>query len=132
MKGKKYKLLAILMSAVFLLEPQAMALSKRGSTGGEVTQIQQKLINWGYLTGSADGVYGAKTEAAVKRFQQSNGLLQQQHHTAGKADYRRGARRDLRRAGRGRRGCVKPRQAFVLPQLNRRRDLPEWRVHGCR
>lgn len=74
MKGKKYKLLAILMSAVFLLEPQAMALSKRGSTGGEVTQIQQKLINWGYLTGSADGVYGAKTEAAVKRFQQSNGL----------------------------------------------------------
>ena len=74
MKGKKYKLLAILMSAVFLLEPQAMALSKRGSTGSEVTQIQQKLINWGYLTGSADGIYGAKTEAAVKRFQQSNGL----------------------------------------------------------
>ena len=39
-----------------------------------MTKIQQKLINWGYLTGSADGVYGAKTEAAVKRFQQSNGL----------------------------------------------------------
>lgn len=74
MKSKKIKILALLMSAVLIFEPQASALSKRGSTGSEVTKIQQKLINWGYMTGSADGIYGAKTEAAVKRFQQKNGL----------------------------------------------------------
>ncbi len=74
MKGKFLKAIAVIMSLVVLLEPQALALSKRGSQGSEVRQIQQKLIRWGYLTGSADGIYGSKTEAAVKRFQQSNGL----------------------------------------------------------
>lgn len=74
MKSRKMKIFALLMSAVLIFEPQASALSKRGSTGSEVTKIQQKLINWGYMTGSADGIYGAKTEAAVKRFQQKNGL----------------------------------------------------------
>lgn len=74
MRSRKMKIFALLMSAVLIFEPQASALSKRGSTGSEVTKIQQKLINWGYMTGSADGIYGAKTEAAVKRFQQKNGL----------------------------------------------------------
>lgn len=74
MKSKKLKLLSLLMSAVFLVQPNVLALSRRGSTGSEVKTIQQKLINWGYLTGSADGIYGAKTEAAVRRFQQNNGL----------------------------------------------------------
>lgn len=74
MKKVKTKILAVLMSAIMLLEPQAFALSKRGSSGSEVTKIQEKLIRWGYMTGSADGIYGAKTEAAVKRFQSSNGL----------------------------------------------------------
>ena len=50
------------------------ALSKYGSTGNEVKQIQTKLKNWGYYTGSVDGIYGSKTLAAVKRFQQKNGL----------------------------------------------------------
>lgn len=74
MRSRKMKIFALLMSAVLIFEPQASALSKRGSTGSEVTKIQQKLINWGYMTGSADGIYGVKTEAAVKRFQQKNGL----------------------------------------------------------
>ncbi|MDO4618413.1 MAG: spore cortex-lytic enzyme [Clostridia bacterium] len=59
-----------------MLESPAFALSKRGSQGSEVRQIQQKLIEWGYLSGTADGIYGAKTEAAVKRFQKNNGLTQ--------------------------------------------------------
>ena len=50
------------------------ALSKRGSTGSEVKEIQTRLKNWGYYTGSIDGVYGAKTEEAVKYFQRKNGL----------------------------------------------------------
>ena len=62
------------MSFILLLQPQVYALSKRGSTGSEVRQIQQRLIQWGYLSGTADGIYGAKTEAAVKRFQRNNGL----------------------------------------------------------
>lgn len=74
MKKRGFKLLALVMSFIFLTYPQCYALSKRGSTGSEVKKIQQKLIQWGYMTGTADGIYGAKTEAAVKRFQQKNGL----------------------------------------------------------
>ncbi len=47
---------------------------QQGSTGSTVTQIQQKLYNWGYYNGSVDGVYGSKTTAAVKYFQSRNGL----------------------------------------------------------
>lgn len=51
-------------------------LSKYGSRGEEVKKIQQKLKNWGYYNGSVDGVYGSKTQAAVKKFQKTNGLTQ--------------------------------------------------------
>ena len=47
---------------------------KQGSTGTVVKTIQTKLKNWGYYTGSIDGIYGAKTTAAVKYFQKTNGL----------------------------------------------------------
>ena len=47
---------------------------KRGSTGDKVKEMQQKLKNWGYLTGSADGIFGSATESAVKYFQRRNGL----------------------------------------------------------
>lgn len=50
------------------------ALSKYGSRGTEVRTIQDKLKRWGYYTGSVDGIYGSKTVAAVKKFQQKNGL----------------------------------------------------------
>ncbi len=74
MKLSHTKLTAVIMSIIFILQPQVLALSRRGSTGSEVRQIQQRLIQWGYLSGKVDGIYGAKTEAAVKRFQQKNGL----------------------------------------------------------
>lgn len=74
MKLSHIKLTAVITSIIMLLQPQVYALSRRGSTGSEVRQIQQRLIKWGYLTGTADGIYGAKTEAAVKRFQRNNGL----------------------------------------------------------
>lgn len=50
------------------------AAYRKGSTGSVVSQIQTKLSNWGYYSGPVDGVYGSKTEAAVKSFQSSNGL----------------------------------------------------------
>lgn len=52
------------------------ALSRYGSSGKEVTQIQTKLKRWGYYTGSIDGIYGSQTVAAVKYFQRKNGLSQ--------------------------------------------------------
>lgn len=52
----------------------ASALSQLGSSGSEVTQIQTKLKNWGYYTGSVDGIFGSATQKAVRLFQQKNGL----------------------------------------------------------
>ena len=49
-------------------------MSKRGSTGTEGINIQKKLKNWGYYTGSVDGIYGKLTEEAVRYFQRTNGL----------------------------------------------------------
>ena len=67
-------LLYLILICSFLLPQDVLALSKRGSTGSEVRNIQTRLKNWGYYTGWVDGIYGAKTEAAVKKFQQKNGL----------------------------------------------------------
>lgn len=50
------------------------AVSRYGSSGSEVKQIQTKLKNWGYYSGSVDGIYGSKTLSAVKKFQKTNGL----------------------------------------------------------
>ncbi len=52
----------------------AFAVSKSGSRGEEVKKIQTKLKNWGYYTGSIDGIYGWQTENAVRSFQKKNGL----------------------------------------------------------
>ena len=49
-------------------------LSKVGSTGSEVRQIQTKLKQWGYYTGTVDGIYGSSTKNAVAYFQRKNGL----------------------------------------------------------
>lgn len=50
------------------------ALSKYGSRGSEVTQIQTKLKRWGYYKGNVDGIFGSQTLEAVKYFQRKNGL----------------------------------------------------------
>lgn len=43
------------------------ALSKYGSRGSEVTQIQTKLKRWGYYKGNIDGIYGKKLEVKLPR-----------------------------------------------------------------
>ena len=65
---------AMIFMSAFAPHTAVYALSKRGSSGSEVREIQTRLKNWGYYTGSVDGVYGAKTEEAVKYFQRKNGL----------------------------------------------------------
>ena len=59
---------------VVVRNAEVQALSKYGSRGEEVKQIQTKLKRWGYYSGSVDGIYGSQTLAAVKLFQKKNGL----------------------------------------------------------
>ncbi len=59
---------------IFFRNNELEALSKYGSRGDEVTQIQTKLKRWGYYKGSIDGIYGSQTQAAVRYFQSKNGL----------------------------------------------------------
>lgn len=75
------KKLILTLAVIFLLNitlilfaQEAQAAYKRGSYGETVRQIQEKLSDWGYYSGSIDGVYGSKTEEAVKKFQRKNGL----------------------------------------------------------
>lgn len=51
-----------------------MTLSKLGSQGEEVRQIQKKLKSLGFYNGSIDGIYGTGTQSAVKSFQKSVGI----------------------------------------------------------
>ena len=61
---------------VFVRNQEVEALSKYGSRGNEVIQIQSKLKRWGYYNGVIDGIYGSQTLSAVKYFQRKNGLTQ--------------------------------------------------------
>ena len=49
---------------------------KKGSTGNPVRRAQKRLTLGGYDTGGVDGIFGANTESAVKRFQKDFGLTQ--------------------------------------------------------
>lgn len=66
-------LIGLMALSLLVLEISAVSY-QRGSSGDAVKQIQQKLYNWGYYTGRIDGIYGSKTEAAVRYFQEKNGL----------------------------------------------------------
>ena len=70
-------LLIVVIMAVLACSP-AYALKSstlcRGSKGEKVRQLQQALINYGYLSGSADGKFGPITEQAVIQFQKANNL----------------------------------------------------------
>ncbi len=67
----------ILMLGLILYSTQlevTPALSKVGSQGNEVRQIQTLLKDWGYYKGSVDGIFGVQTKNAVVSFQKKNGL----------------------------------------------------------
>jgi GH25 family lysozyme M1 (1,4-beta-N-acetylmuramidase) len=52
----------------------SLPVLRRGAKGNTVTAVQQLLTAKGYKSGKTDGIFGANTEAAVKRFQAVNGL----------------------------------------------------------
>ncbi len=83
LKNKKKKIIigaivsiviAIVIGILAFENQSVEALSKYGSRGNEVTQIQTKLKRWGYYNGNIDGIYGTQTLEAVKYFQRKNGL----------------------------------------------------------
>ena len=53
---------------------QAAIVLEVGSKGENVVKVQKRLIQYDYLSGTADGKYGEKTRDAVKLFQKRNGL----------------------------------------------------------
>lgn len=78
-KRKKLILAIALLFAVNILiialaQSAEASLYKRGSSGATVTEIQTRLKSWGYYNGAVDGIYGSRTESAVKYFQRTNGL----------------------------------------------------------
>ena len=59
-------LLAFFLSYnIFFRNDEVQALSKYGSRGSEVIQIQTKLKRWGYYNGVVDGIYGSQTLANI-------------------------------------------------------------------
>lgn len=52
---------------------QSLAVS-RGTSGGEVTNVQRCLRQLGYFRGPITGNFGSQTQEAVTRFQRANGL----------------------------------------------------------
>ena len=69
-------LFAINIFIIALAQSASAELYKKGNSGETVSLIQTRLKNWGYYDGAVDGVYGSRTEAAVRFFQQKNGLSQ--------------------------------------------------------
>lgn len=72
----KNKLKPILCTTLLIsvCSSHAFALSKVGSRGEEVRNIQTRLKSWDYYTGWIDGIYGAYTKQAVIKFQKKHGL----------------------------------------------------------
>lgn len=84
-KNKAFRLIIFLLTAVIMIsavcynsvsypESYVSTLSKLGSRGEEVRQIQKKLKELGYYKGSIDGIYGTSTKKAVTAFQKNCGL----------------------------------------------------------
>ena len=61
-------------SPVATANPDATRTLTLGMTGNDVYALQERLIELRYLTGVADGVFGAETQAALIAFQKNNGL----------------------------------------------------------
>ncbi len=65
---------AVLVALLAAIGAADAARYERGSSGEMVEQIQTHLKRWGFYDGDIDGIYGSGTEAAVRAFQESNGL----------------------------------------------------------
>ncbi len=78
---KKFKIIKLLSLLLVIITValsfnfnSIFALSKKGSSGDEVSAIQTKLKDKGFYKGDIDGLFGSETEKAVKAFQKAEGL----------------------------------------------------------
>ena len=67
-------ILALLIVCCCAIPARGATVLEVGSRGSDVIKVQNRLIQWGYLSGTADGRYGEATRNAVIRFQRNNGL----------------------------------------------------------
>ena len=65
---------ALMMTLCLTCGALAAVILEVGSKGSNVVKVQQRLIQYCYMTGTADGRYGEATRSAVLRFQRKNGL----------------------------------------------------------
>ncbi len=65
---------AIIIIFAIVFSCYASGLSKIGSQGEEVKNIQRVLKGKGYYSGNIDGIFGTATKKAVTQFQKDNGL----------------------------------------------------------
>ena len=72
----KKKIGILILAAVLALSGgrEALGAVAWGDRGADVTRIQQKLRQYGYMSAPADGIFGQATYEAVVWFQQKNGL----------------------------------------------------------
>ena len=73
--GMERRIVALLLALMICLAPLASLAAYKSTTlchgmsGDGVKEIQEALIKLGFLKGTADGVFGNKTENAVRKFQ---------------------------------------------------------------
>lgn len=75
--AKRMTLILIVLIVTMFVSSQASAAETNlswGSTGAQVSSLQTTLNALGYWCGAVDGIFGAKTYAAVVRFQKDNGV----------------------------------------------------------
>lgn len=75
---KRWGIIAGVILSLFLSSVAFAALGDhtlgRGARGPEVKEMQARLAQLGYVVGPLDGIFGPKTDQAVRRFQQEHGL----------------------------------------------------------
>ena len=64
-----------LININFVAPFENQSVVQTATTTSENKVIQQRLKKWGYYTGAIDGILGAKSVAAIKKFQKNNGLV---------------------------------------------------------
>ena len=71
---KRTTALILALALIILCASPALAELRRGSVGEPVRQLQQRLLECGWLFEEPDGAYGRNTEAAVRNYQAYAGL----------------------------------------------------------
>lgn len=80
MQASPFKRFAFFLLAIFVLwgsscpPAKAAIVLQIGDRGENVTKVQKRLIQYDYMDGSADGIFGQETLEGVKFFQRRNGL----------------------------------------------------------